>query len=78
MKSREELNALRNEVKALNAKLKELTDEELKQVFGGFIPPYPPSATIRNPRSAAGSDQNGWEDPKYILGGDSDAFIFHE
>ena len=76
MKTMEELNALRNEVEALNAKLTELTDEELKQVFGGFIPPYPPSAAIRNPGIAAASNPNGWEDPKYILGGDSDVFIY--
>ena len=35
MKTREELNALENELKTLNAKLAELTEEELKQVTGG-------------------------------------------
>lgn len=35
MKSKEELNALKNEVDALNKKLAELTDEELKQVCAG-------------------------------------------
>ena len=35
MKSKEELNALKEEVEALNKKLAELTDEELEQVSGG-------------------------------------------
>ena len=38
MKTQEELNALREEVEALNKKLAELTEEELKQVTGGFLP----------------------------------------
>ena len=33
----EELNALKNEVKALNKKLAELTDEELSEVVGGLV-----------------------------------------
>ena len=36
MKTKEELNAIRNEVEALNRKLAELTDEELAQVSGGL------------------------------------------
>ena len=35
MKTKEELNALKNEVEALNKKLAELSEEELKQVSGG-------------------------------------------
>ena len=35
MKTKEELNALKNEVEALNAKLGELTEEEMEQVTGG-------------------------------------------
>ena len=35
MKTKEELNALKEEVKTLNKKLRELTDEELSQVTGG-------------------------------------------
>ena len=35
MKTKEELNALKEEVKTLNKKLCELTDEELEQVSGG-------------------------------------------
>ena len=35
MKTKEELNALKNEVEKLNTKLAERTDEELEQVTGG-------------------------------------------
>ena len=35
MKTKEELNALKEEVEALNKKLAELTDEEFAQVTGG-------------------------------------------
>ena len=35
MKTKEELNALKEEVEALNKKLHELTEEELAQVSGG-------------------------------------------
>ena len=41
MKTKEELAALREEVETLNRKLAELTEEELEQVSGGFIPPLP-------------------------------------
>ena len=37
MKSKEELNALKEEVETLNKKLAELTEEELEQVTGGNI-----------------------------------------
>ena len=36
MKTKEELNALKEEVETLNAKLRELSDDELEQVAGGF------------------------------------------
>ena len=35
MKTKEELNALKNEIKSLNEKLSELNEDELKSVFGG-------------------------------------------
>ena len=35
MKTKEELNALKEEVETLNKKLAELTEEELAQVAGG-------------------------------------------
>ena len=38
-KTPEELNAIKEEVEALNKKLTELTNEELKQVSGGDIYP---------------------------------------
>ena len=47
MKTKEELNALKEEVETLNKKLCELTDEELEQVSGGFEPGS--SAKIRLP-----------------------------
>ncbi len=37
MKTKEELNALKEEVETLNKKLAELTEEELEQVSGGNI-----------------------------------------
>ena len=37
MKTKEELNALKNEVEALNEKLAELSEEELKAVTGGYV-----------------------------------------
>ena len=39
MKTKEELNALKEEVETLNKKLAELTDEELAQVSGGVAEP---------------------------------------
>ena len=36
MKTKEELNALKEEVETLNQKLAELTEEELGQVSGGI------------------------------------------
>ena len=38
MKTKEELNALKEEVETLNKKLAELTEEELAQVSGGLVP----------------------------------------
>ena len=38
MKSKDELNALKNEVSELNAKLAELNEDELKEVTGGVTP----------------------------------------
>ena len=35
MKTKEELNALKEEVETLNRKLAELSEEELEQVIGG-------------------------------------------
>ena len=38
MKTKEELNALKEEVETMSRKLAELTDEELEQVTGGIVP----------------------------------------
>ena len=38
MKTKEELNALKEEVETVSRKLHELTEEELEQVSGGFEP----------------------------------------
>ena len=37
-KTKEELNAIKEEVEALNEKCRELTPEELKEVTGGAMP----------------------------------------
>ena len=37
MKTKEELDALKDEVKTLNAKLDELSEDELKEVAGGIV-----------------------------------------
>ena len=61
MKTKEELNALKEEVEALNKKLAELTEEELAQVSGGELvlpaalvieypviePPVPPRPSLQ-------------------------------
>ena len=39
MKTKDELNALKEEIKDLNKKLAELTEEELTQVSGGALEP---------------------------------------
>ena len=54
MKTKEELNALKEEVETLNKKLAELTDEELAQVTGGaynkdFTDQYPGGGTYIYP-----------------------------
>lgn len=38
MKTKEELNALKEEVKVLNSKLRELSADELTEVVGGIAP----------------------------------------
>lgn len=42
MKTKEELNELKEEVETLNKKLRELTEEELAQVTGAESPFAPP------------------------------------
>ena len=46
MKTKEELNAIKEEVENLNKELRELTEEELKQVTGGQITGVPSADSI--------------------------------
>ena len=61
MKTKEELNALKAEVEALNKKLANLNDEELTQIVGGLgsVIPFDPihcqPKTIDDPGTGAGS-----------------------
>ena len=61
MKTKEELNALKEEIETLNKKLAELTAEELAQVFGGSDTEKPTC-----PRYRETVDQNncGWAHPQ--------------
>ena len=49
MKTKEELNALKEEVETLNKKLAELTEEELRQVSGGFFAALMPVVDSEEP-----------------------------
>ncbi len=65
MKTKEELNALKNEVEALNTKLSELNNEELEQVIGGSISTYDTMWIASSARGNSGSfddldDFLGW------------------
>ena len=72
MKSKEELNALKEEVETLNQKLAELTEEELAQVSGGeneykicpycglYLPPYKPAA-IKHLRRHLSQERGDWQ-----------------
>ena len=51
MKTKEELNAMKEEVETVNKKLHELTDEELAQVSGGVLPPSTSGTTLSCPAS---------------------------
>lgn len=42
MKTKEELDHIKEDIEKLNAQLAELTEDEMKLVAGGFIPPLPP------------------------------------
>ena len=46
MKTKEELNALKEEIETLNQKLHELTEEELVQVCGGKASPKKSGSAI--------------------------------
>ena len=55
MKTKEELNALKEEVETLNMKLLELTGDELEEVMGGKGG-FRPSVGCRNARTCIHSD----------------------
>ena len=50
MKTAEEPNALKEQIIALNEKLKELTEEEMEQVSGGEDHVYCPTCQRKMPR----------------------------
>ena len=61
MKTKEELNALREEVDNLNAQLKELTESEMEQVIGGIAIKSPKliSPLLRLNNAEPGSERIG-------------------
>ena len=56
MKTKEELNALKEEVETVNKKLHELTEEELKNVSGGDCASYGGYSSILGPAICPGCD----------------------
>ena len=62
MKSKEELNALKEEVETVNEKLAELTPEEIAQVNGGGTGDRPIPEQKRRPQphvTTAGAERSG-------------------
>ena len=57
MKTKEELNALKEEVETLNAKLMDLSEDELKQVGGGIDYELKPSPSSENSHFNLRSDR---------------------
>ena len=56
-KTKEELDALKEEVEAVNEKLSELTEEEIKQVSGGTGPQLvKPRETLSLTKTISGLD----------------------
>ena len=64
MKTKEELNALKEEVETLNKKLHELTDEELAQVAGGVLLYEPADGAETSRGKDTGKDSGKTEDKK--------------
>ena len=62
MKTKEELNAIKTEVEALNKKLREVTDEQLVQVAGGNGFDIPIAHSIaKQPRLEDSGENIDWE-----------------
>ena len=64
MKTKEELNALKEEVETLNQKLAELTDEELAQVSGGETV-HPDAHVVEPPVHGSGVFEPAATVPRY-------------
>ena len=69
MKTKEELNALKEEVETLNKKLAELSEDEMAAVTGGLIPiifassPCEPKSSQRSENcSAGGAVAHPWDE----------------
>ena len=62
MKTQEELNALREEVKTLNKKLAELTEEELAQVTGSGIFAIKTNAAVKTFQESVGITADSCQD----------------
>ena len=60
MKTKEELNALKEEVEALSKKLHELTEEELAQVTGGADLNIDGTDAINDPSGVQPMPSMGW------------------
>lgn len=75
MKTKEELNALKNEVETLNKKLAELSEEELKEVVGGIGYPDPMGETMSDGWIKESSGETGVfygiENKEGVFGGGS-------
>ena len=61
MKTPEELNALKNDVESLTNKLKELTDDELSEIFGGTAPELPATTLACDEYAGMGSPMDKYE-----------------
>ena len=72
MKTKEELNALKEEVETLNKKLAELSEEELVQVTGGILPKDHYENIILN---SAGQAQSAVQTYKKDIGSDKNAKV---
>ena len=64
MKTNEELNALKEEVEALNKKLAELSEDELQQVSGGVLLYEPADGAEKSRGKDTGKDSGKTEDKK--------------
>ena len=61
MKTKEELNALKEEVETLNGKLAELSEDELSEIFGGTALELPATTLASDEYAAMGSPMDKYE-----------------